>query len=73
MFPSMLRTQLKAMPGNPNTHMRNPRVYSAMTLRYSRAIYEWYLENAGKMKPRVIDAEDVISRCTCTNCIGDLH
>jgi hypothetical protein len=58
MFPSMLRAQMAIMEDS-NTH--NPRIWSTLTLRHSRAVYDWYAENAGEMKPRVIDADDIMN------------
>lgn len=59
MFPSMVRAQASIMD---DTSTRHPRVYSTLTLRHSRAVFDWYLENASKeRKPRVIDADDIMN------------
>jgi hypothetical protein len=60
MFPSMLRAQSRVME---NSNTRNPRVYCSLTLRHSRALYDWYLENENKTgrKPRIIDADDIMN------------
>jgi hypothetical protein len=59
MFPSMVRTQGAVME---DSNTRNPRVYSTLTLRHSRAVYDWYLANASsERKPRVIDADDIMN------------
>jgi hypothetical protein len=57
MFPSMLRAQSPM----EDTNTRNPRVITTMTLRHSRSLYDWYLENGGERKPRVIDADDIMN------------
>jgi hypothetical protein len=60
MFPSMLRAQSRVMD---NSNTRNPRVYCSLTLRHSRALYDWYLENENKTgrKPKIIDADDIMN------------
>jgi hypothetical protein len=59
MFPSMVRAQASIMS---DTSTRHPRVYSTLTLRHSRALFDWYLKNASsERKPRVIDADDIMS------------
>jgi hypothetical protein len=73
MFPSMLRAQSRVMP---DTDTRNPRLYCSLTLRHSRALYDWYLANESKTgrKPWIIDADDIMNNpaavrqlCTETN------
>jgi hypothetical protein len=58
MFPSMLRAQSRTMDDSTT---RNPRVFCSMTLSHSRALYDWYLENGDKQRPRVIDADDIMN------------
>jgi hypothetical protein len=58
MFPSMIRAQIGTME---DSNTRNPRIWSTLTLRHSRAVYDWYAENAREMKPRVIDADDIMN------------
>jgi hypothetical protein len=58
MFPSMLRAQSNVME---DSNTRHPRVFCSLTLRHSRALYDWYLHNGGERKPRVIDADDIMT------------
>jgi len=40
----------------------NPRTRVSLNFKHSRAMYDWYAQNAGStMQPRVIDADDVIN------------
>lgn len=57
-FPSMMRAQSDVLE---NTSTRNPRTWSSMEFKHSRALYDWYCENAGKMQPRIIDADDIMN------------
>lgn len=41
--------------------MRTPRIFCTLTLRYSRAMYDWYLAKGGELTPRVIDADDIMN------------
>ncbi|KAF2831518.1 hypothetical protein CC86DRAFT_366867 [Ophiobolus disseminans] len=58
MFPSMVRAQSRVLP---DSNTRNPRVFSTLTLRHSRAVFDWYLEHGGDLKPKVIDADDIMN------------
>jgi hypothetical protein len=57
-FPSMMRAQKDSLP---DTNTRNPRTYSTMSMKHSRALYDWYSANATKWKPQVIDADDIMN------------
>lgn len=58
MFPSMLRAQSQTMP-ETNTNLL--RVSFSMTLRPTRALYDWYRQHGGELIPRVIDADDIMN------------
>lgn len=58
MFPSLLRAQLKVF--SP-CHPGDPRFVALLTLRYSRALYDWYVNNTDAMAPKVIDADDIMN------------
>ncbi|KAH8708473.1 hypothetical protein GQ44DRAFT_743150 [Phaeosphaeriaceae sp. PMI808] len=58
MFPSMVRASNNTME---DTNLADPGFMFMLTLRYSRALYDWYSEHTGKRKPRVIDADDVMN------------
>jgi hypothetical protein len=59
MLPSYLRASKLIRAG---AHPSQPRTAMHMTLRYTRALYDWYLDTAieGRM-PRVIDADDIMT------------
>jgi len=57
-FPSMMRAQRDVME---TSTMQNPRTWSVMNMKHSRAMYDWYAANAVEMKPRVIDADDIMT------------
>jgi hypothetical protein len=58
MYPSMLRAVSKAMgPIRP----RQPMLEWILTLRHSRAMYDWYANHGGSLQPQVIDADDIIN------------
>jgi hypothetical protein len=60
MFPSMIRAQRDSFL--PNARPRDVMCKVILTLRYSRALYDWYLENAASdRKPYVIDADDIMN------------
>ncbi|KAF2026875.1 hypothetical protein EK21DRAFT_73227 [Setomelanomma holmii] len=59
MFPSMVRAQSNAPLENTTT--RNPRVFCCFTLRPTRELYNWYLEHASALTPRLIDADDIMN------------
>jgi hypothetical protein len=58
MFPSLLRTELKALP---NSSIRDPLFVAFLTLRPSRALYEWYASHPAALSPKVIDADDIMN------------
>jgi len=58
MYPSMVRAVSKALgPVRP----RQPMLEFILTLRHSRAVYDWYLNQGGNLQPQVIDADDIIN------------
>jgi len=58
MFPSMVRTDQKAMPGVKPSDLK---VTAMLSLRVSRALYDWYDNNTKATKPRIIDADDIMN------------
>lgn len=60
MFPSMVRAEQKAF-GLGAIRPRDPILAVMLTLRYSRALYDWYRSQDGDVHPEVIDADDVIN------------
>lgn len=58
MFPSMLRAQLKAM--GPTTRPRTVMVAATLTLSYSRELFDWYDQQEDAMRPKVVDADDIM-------------
>jgi hypothetical protein len=59
MLPSYLRASKLI---RPDVHPSDPRSAIHMTLRYTRELYDWYLENAiDGRESRVIDADDVMT------------
>lgn len=58
MFPSMVRTDQKAIPGVKASDLK---CAAMLTLRWSRALYDWYDNNTQAVKPRVIDADDIMN------------
>ncbi|PTQ27066.1 hypothetical protein MARPO_0228s0003 [Marchantia polymorpha] len=58
MFPSMLRAMIKL---NGRARPRDLEVTAMLTLRYSRDLFDWYLNHGGEVKPKVIDADDIIN------------
>jgi hypothetical protein len=58
MFPSMLRAQIKVAG---HARPRELRVTATLTLRHSRDLFDWYLKHGGEVKPKVIDADDIIN------------
>ncbi|KAG9205428.1 hypothetical protein G6514_008070 [Epicoccum nigrum] len=58
MYPSMVRAVSKAMG---TMRPRQPMLEFILTLRHSRALYDWYLEQGGNLQPQVLDADDIIN------------
>lgn len=58
MFPSLVRTYGKVMPDT--THPSMPRLVAILTLRYSRGLFDWYLQHPAAPVPKVIDADDIM-------------
>jgi hypothetical protein len=58
MFPSMVRAENKAMG---SIRPREPMLAATLTLRHSRALYDWYLRQEDDLRPQVIDADDIIN------------
>ncbi|KAI4944855.1 hypothetical protein J4E91_008543 [Alternaria rosae] len=60
MFPSMLRAQKDTFP---DTKPRTLYTCTTYTLKYTRALYEWYLSQSGTsgIVPRIIDADDIMN------------
>jgi hypothetical protein len=60
MFPSMLRAQARVME---DTNTQNPRLTISLTLRPSRDLYDWYVQNEDRTgrKPRIIEADDIMN------------
>lgn len=43
-------------------YTKQPSIYAVLTLKYSRAMYDWYLENAAEdRQPKIIDADDIMT------------
>lgn len=59
MFPSMVRAEQKAF-GLGAIRPRDPILAVTLTLRHSRALYDWY-RSQGDFRPQVIDADDIIN------------
>jgi len=57
-FPSRIRAYMDVLE-DAGTH--NPRTRASMNFKHSRAMYDWYTQNAGTMRPRVIDADDIMN------------
>lgn len=57
LIPSSLRAQLKAMP---KCHPSDPRFVALLTLRPSRALFDWYANHPAAYAPKVIDADDIM-------------
>jgi hypothetical protein len=58
MFPSLFRALSHPFAG---LHPRDVRMRSILTLRHSRALYDWYLEHEDELEPKIIDADDVMN------------
>jgi hypothetical protein len=60
MFPSMLRAQKDAFK---ETNPRSLYTCTTFTLKYTRALYEWYLSQSAQsgIVPRIIDADDIMN------------
>lgn len=54
----MVRAQRKAL-GDVHPHL--PILSSMLTLRYSRSLYDWYLNHEDASRPQVLDADDIIN------------
>lgn len=59
MFPSMARAEMDT--GKADGPM-DPRVHIFIHLWYSRQLYEWYLNTPGALSPKVISADDIMTR-----------
>ncbi|KAJ4982967.1 hypothetical protein SVAN01_11533 [Stagonosporopsis vannaccii] len=57
-FPSMVRAEQKAMG---HIRPRQPMLAVTLTLRPSRALYDWYVSQETNLQPQVIDADDIIN------------
>lgn len=57
MFPSLVRAQSKVLP---NSRPSVPRLVVTLTLRGSRALFDWYLNHPAALAPKVIDADDIM-------------
>lgn len=57
MFPSFLRSQIKMK----TSERLDRRVTAMSSLRFSRQLYEWYLNQGEDTKPKVIDADDIMT------------
>jgi hypothetical protein len=57
MFPSLVRAQGKVLP---NSRPSVPRLVVTLTLRGSRALFDWYLKHPAALSPKVIDADDIM-------------
>lgn len=57
MFPSMLRTKLKM---NYATHL-DRKIATKLSLRFFRRLYDWYLEQGEEIRPKIIDADDIMT------------
>jgi hypothetical protein len=55
MYPSMVRAVSKTMDAS------QPMLEWILTLRHSRAVYDWYANHGGSLQPQVIDADDIIN------------
>lgn len=60
MFPSMVRAEQKAF-SQATIRPRDPILAVALTLRHSRALYDWYRNQSGEARPQVIDADDILN------------
>ena len=62
MFPSMLRAQKDSFP-DMFTKPRSLYTCTTYTLKYTRALYEWYAEREATsgIVPRIIDADDIMN------------
>ncbi|KAB2099837.1 hypothetical protein AG0111_0g11859 [Alternaria gaisen] len=60
MFPSMLRAQ---RDWKPDARPRSLYCRATLTLKHSRALYDWYAKHGDKagITPRVIDADDIMN------------
>jgi hypothetical protein len=57
MFPSLVRAQAKVLP---NSRPSVPRLVVTLTLRGSRALFDWCLNHPAALSPKVIDADDIM-------------
>jgi hypothetical protein len=60
MFPSMVRAEQKGF-GLGTIRPRDPILAATLTLRHSRALYDWYRSQSNEARPQVIDADDIIN------------
>ncbi|KAL1644026.1 hypothetical protein SLS61_008959 [Didymella pomorum] len=60
MFPSMVRAEQRAF-GLGAIRPRDPILAVTLTLRHSRALYDWYRNQSSEARPQVIDADDIIN------------
>lgn len=58
MFPSLLRTQMKA---KYDCHPSDARFVALLTLHPSRALFDWYANHPAAYAPKVIDADDIMN------------
>lgn len=58
MFPSLLRTQRKA---KLDPHPTDPLFVAMLSLKGSRTLYEWYANHPTALRPKVIDADDIMN------------
>jgi hypothetical protein len=60
MFPSMVRAERKGFEMG-TMRPRDPILAATMTLRHSRALYDWYRSQDEDVRPQVIDADEIIN------------
>lgn len=60
MFPSMVRAEQKTF-GLGAVRPRDPILAVTLTLRHSRALFDWYNSQGPNSHPQVIDADDIIN------------
>jgi hypothetical protein len=58
MFPSLIRAYGKALRNT--SHPSTPRLAAILTLRYTRSLFDWYLQHPAAASPKVIDADDIM-------------
>lgn len=58
MFPSMFRAWNKAFG---TVHTGQPIMRFTLSLRRSRDLFDWYLNNGSEVRPQVIDADDIMN------------